>query len=191
MTDHKAIRYFSPRLIFFERDEYGKTNVIHIGDCGGFILSEEETNAIIEFCLKDKEIYRNDKERDFKNWRHQQEIDEERMRNQVIQEERKKANKVSGLNGKFKCTIYLMKDTIRGFIKIGMTSGLSGRFSQLKTANPAIEILKSYIGTRDDEVILHKHFMQHGKRVDGEWFSLGNADIEYVDNYFNKNAHEQ
>jgi len=186
MTDEQAIRLWSPRLVFFEKDQNGVFRVVHIGDSSGYILSEEETDAIIDFCLQDKERYKSNKERDFKNWQYQQEVDKESRQRQEKENERRRAKKAAESNGEFKCTIYLMKDTIRGFIKIGMTNSLSGRLTQLKTANPAIEILKSYIGTTNDEKILHKHFMQHGKRVDGEWFTLGNADLEYIENYFNQ-----
>lgn len=188
MTDEQVIRLMSPRLVFFEKDKNGAFRVVHIGDCGGFILSEEETNAIIDFCLKDKETYKNQEERDFKNWQYGKEIEDERKRREALAQENKRAKKLAESNGEFKCTIYLMKDTIRGFVKIGMTNSLDGRFSQLRTANPAIEILKTYAGATTDEKVLHGHFKKLGKRVDGEWFSLGNSDLEYIDNYFTSKA---
>lgn len=85
---------------------------------------------------------------------------------------------------KEKREIYLIKDVGRGLVKIGVAKNTRIRFSQLKTANAGIELIKFYHGISIDERLLHKHFKTIGKRVDGEWFSLSCEDLDFIDSYF-------
>lgn len=85
------------------------------------------------------------------------------------------------------CYIYLIKDRIRGFHKIGKAKNVSSRFSQLKTANPGIELVYHYRGKESDERALHSLLDAFDKRVDGEWFNLDDSDIQGFQNYFSEN----
>ena len=84
------------------------------------------------------------------------------------------------------CFIYLIKDGRRGLHKVGKANNVSTRFSQLKTANPGIELVFHYRGKESDEKAIHSVLEGFGKRVDGEWFNMNEADIQYFQQYFVK-----
>lgn len=70
-----------------------------------------------------------------------------------------------------------------GYYKVGRTKNLDSRMYQLEVALPydlelvcAIEV-KDYITT---EKALHDLFTDAGKHIKGEWFELGETDIEYI-----------
>lgn len=86
------------------------------------------------------------------------------------------------------CYIYVIKDTVRGFHKIGKATNLANRFSSLRTANPAIEIVCHFKGNDFDEKQLHAIFNEMGKHIDGEWFSLTQDDINTINDYFTSKA---
>lgn len=81
-------------------------------------------------------------------------------------------------------TVYVMRDTVRGFYKIGFTTNISNRFAALKTANPAIEITTHYPGSISDERKLHKMFTVLDKHVDREWFELDDSDLDLIKEFF-------
>ena len=82
------------------------------------------------------------------------------------------------------CFIYLIKDMRRGWHKVGKARNVSARFSQLKTANAWIELVFYYRGKESDEGIIHGVLHGFGKHIDGEWFNMDAADIEYFHKYF-------
>jgi hypothetical protein len=84
------------------------------------------------------------------------------------------------------CHIYLIKDTIRGVYKIGKAKNVDTRFSQIKTSNPGVQLVCSYFGKESDEKTIHSVLHSFGKHVDGEWFNMGEADIDYFHQYFDK-----
>ena len=88
------------------------------------------------------------------------------------------------------CFVYLLKDSVRGFYKIGRCKNVADRFKQLKTANPNIEIVKSYVARMDDEGELHAHFKGKGSHVDGEWFSLDENDLQAIESYFKNKTNQ-
>lgn len=87
----------------------------------------------------------------------------------------------------FKSYIYFLKDINRGIIKIGKTSHLYFRISQIRssmiTAGINVEGLKLigiYPTISQDVDLVEKefHFRFKDKRVLGEWFKINEADIE-------------
>ena len=87
----------------------------------------------------------------------------------------------------FKSYIYFLKDINRGIIKIGKTSHLYFRISQIRssmiTAGINVEGLRLigiYPTISQDIDLVEKefHFRFKDKRVLGEWFKINEADIE-------------
>lgn len=71
--------------------------------------------------------------------------------------------------------LYLIKDHTRGFIKIGFTKDVAGRYNQLRTANAGIELLYSWPGDTDMEYSLHQKYLD--RWVDGEWFLMSDKEV--------------
>lgn len=173
--------YFNPRFVFFGTDEAGNVVVEHIGDNSGHMLEREEIEAIIRYCKWELKEFSAER-REFENYKRDKEHEEEnekyRAKRKIETEAKKKEPSI----------IYIIRDTIRGFYKIGITRGkLESRMSQLKTANPSIELVCNYIGSILDEQSLHAHLTQVGKHVGGEWFSLEQSDLDFVQSYFQSN----
>lgn len=80
--------------------------------------------------------------------------------------------------------VYLMRDTTNGLIKIGYSSNVTAREKTLQSEKPAIELLNYWVGTREDEKILHRLFKN--KRIRGEWFEINNQELTQIKNYFSK-----
>lgn len=78
--------------------------------------------------------------------------------------------------------VYLAKDEIRGYIKIGHTLNVKTRMTQLKVSNAGVEYLIDFKGTKRDEKVLHGFFVE--QRISGEWFKLDTEDIDFIANYF-------
>lgn len=74
--------------------------------------------------------------------------------------------------------IYLIKDNIRGPIKIGFTQNLDGRYAQLRLSNAGLGLEFSFHGTTDDEVDLH--FMFRDLHIGSEWFVLSEVDVQNI-----------
>jgi hypothetical protein len=74
---------------------------------------------------------------------------------------------------------YLMLDILRGFYKIGKSRNPQIRENTLQAEVPTIELL--HVIQDDIESYLHKKFDL--QRVRGEWFSLSQADINYIKSY--------
>jgi hypothetical protein len=60
--------------------------------------------------------------------------------------------------------------------KIGKSVNAENRISQCKTANPEIQLLVSGYGISEKEL----HDKYKDKRVDREWFSLNESDVEWI-----------
>jgi hypothetical protein len=74
---------------------------------------------------------------------------------------------------------YLMRETQRGYYKIGKAMNPKIRESTLQAELPTIELL--HIIERDIEAYLHKKFA--AKRLRGEWFNLSKSDVNYIKSY--------
>jgi hypothetical protein len=77
--------------------------------------------------------------------------------------------------------IYIILCKRTKLYKIGLTcSGIHSRISQLKTANPDIEIHSHF---KTDDVFSTEswlHYVYSDKRVSGEWFDLTESDLERI-----------
>jgi DNA-binding PadR family transcriptional regulator len=83
---------------------------------------------------------------------------------------------------KFHGYVYLIKDLL-GHTKIGYTKNIKERLEQLKRIKKSELFLIHLLKTSDMvtlESFFHKKF--DSKRVEGEWFKLNQADIEYIKN---------
>ncbi len=78
--------------------------------------------------------------------------------------------------------VYLIKDCFRDIYKIGFATNVDSRFSQLKTANAGIELVKHYPATMEHESALHELFSC--LNITGEWFALETAHIAEIDMFF-------
>jgi hypothetical protein len=77
--------------------------------------------------------------------------------------------------------VYLCRDCVSGYTKIGMTTtGLTCRLQSLKVANPRLEIVGAIDSSepRNLERRIHKDLAD--KWVSGEWFDLSRADIDGI-----------
>ena len=150
-------------------------NIVELSDKNGLLISKIFAELLIEH-LQNYVSENTNEQIDEKNRQRLDQIDAE------IEQMLK--NKAKGI--KPPCIIYLAKDMPRNIVKIGCTASLASRINQLKTSNGGVELLSQFSGNRDDEKNLHKTFTCMGKRVSGEWFSLGSADIDYIESYFDQ-----
>ena len=74
--------------------------------------------------------------------------------------------------------IYLMKDEINGFIKIGRAKNPESRERTLQSEKPTIKLIYKCKGFVSDETLLHKKYKKY--RLRGEWFRLTNEQIEEI-----------
>jgi Meiotically up-regulated gene 113 len=74
---------------------------------------------------------------------------------------------------------YPMRDTLRGFYKIGKSKNPTIREGTLQAEVPTIELL--HVIHDDIELYLHEKF--NSKRLRGEWFDLSEADVNYIKSY--------
>ena len=152
-------------------------NFVELCDNNGLLLSKRFARMLIEYLEgyinenTDEEIEAENKLRALEDEKHMAEILEARDSRPAK-----------------KGFVYLATDSNRGFIKIGFTTNVKARITQLKVANAGVEYLSHFDGTYEDEQHLHTHFKTLGKRISSEWFSLGNADIEFIENFFNRKA---
>lgn len=171
----------NPYFMYF--DESG--NAEDLRDQQGKILTREMVKSLIVYTKRFLKRYPTNDHIELKNMRIQREHDEQN----TVYIKQRDAKRADAKENKDRRDIYLIKDIHRGCYKIGVAKDASIRLTQLKTANAGIELIKFFKGVVSDERDLHKHFMQQGKRIDGEWFSLGTSDIEHIELYFsNKTA---
>jgi len=164
-----------PIVVEFDQDG----NVDSFLDCMGYYAHFDNVQAILTAA-----------KRYIKKHKNQDEID--RLNNELaylqelqeIREKRERKNKIKPQKIDNPCHIYLVHDVIRGLHKVGKAKTVSTRFCQLKTSNPGIELICSYRGVESDEKAIHSVLKSFGKHVDGEWFLMDSADIDYFHRYF-------
>ena len=96
---------------------------------------------------------------------------------------------ISNFNFKLKnkeTFIYMMKDDVNGFIKIGMSAKPQYREKTLQSEKPSIILIFKHKGYQEDEKKLHQMF--DSKRIRGEWFDLAQDEIQKVKNYFKEKS---
>lgn len=162
-----------PIMVHYRTNKRGEIETTEIMDCNGMLPDIKIIDAIELACQVSKQ---NNPQhvRDLKNKAAMYDMQNPVYEKRPPSQKREK-----------KCIVYVMRDTVRGFHKIGITKSLSSRLSQLKTANPAIEIVTHYNGIDTDEKHLHSVFKEMGKHIDGEWFELDSEDLELISEYFN------
>lgn len=74
--------------------------------------------------------------------------------------------------------IYLVRDKITNYHKIGYSVEPKVRETTLQSQKPDLEMIWTKKGINYDETILHRKFKS--KRVRGEWFDLTKEDIELI-----------
>lgn len=72
--------------------------------------------------------------------------------------------------------IYLMINQRNGLYKIGRSVKPTVREHTLQSDEPEINLLRTWLGTHNDEIYLHEIFSS--SRVRGEWFRLSDEQIE-------------
>lgn len=92
--------------------------------------------------------------------------------------------RVNGTSRSGRGWVYLMKDTVRGFYKIGWTKKKTPKFreSTLQAEVPSIIIVEAWKATPADERECHDRFA--AKRLRGEWFDLDASDIQALSEIF-------
>lgn len=178
MEDQRWALLASTCVLTFESDKDGSLQVSGIEDVMGNSMDREALLAIERYCkkrlalsdevLKNQNIVKVQKRQDFYS----------RIKIREIEK-----IGAPGIERDFKY-IYLAKDGLNGAIKIGITKNVDSRMLQLKTANASISILHIFEGMRSDEKALHEKFTKMGKRIGGEWFSLDDNDISFIQTYF-------
>ena len=85
--------------------------------------------------------------------------------------------------------LYVMYD--ERFYKIGCSDKPESRLKQVKTSNPTVKILLSF-QTDSAEVLEHSlHNKFEIKNIGGEWFTLNDADIEWIKTLDNPEIRKQ
>jgi hypothetical protein len=77
--------------------------------------------------------------------------------------------------------IYIMKDEINGFCKIGRSVNPELRERTLQSEKPSIKLIYKCKSFVSEENILHKKYNKY--RFRGEWFRLTNEQIEEIKSY--------
>jgi len=74
--------------------------------------------------------------------------------------------------------IYFIQDIEKGPIKIGFSTNPESRLTAIQTGYPyLLQIIKSFEGTREDEMLFHRRLRKH--RLMGEWFKP-HKDVYYL-----------
>lgn len=81
--------------------------------------------------------------------------------------------------------VYIIKDSVSNFYKIGKTLNLKQRLNQLKTGNPNISIIASKKTKKYSILEFHLHKKYKHKRIVCEWFNLDENDLEEIINSYN------
>ncbi len=81
----------------------------------------------------------------------------------------------TGVQVEIKKYVYLIKDHITGYIKIGYSKNPMAREGTLQAEKPTLEIIHLLDGDLKFEKSLHQKYKE--KRLRGEWFNLTTEDI--------------
>jgi hypothetical protein len=84
--------------------------------------------------------------------------------------------------------VYLMKNKLNGFVKIGVSTNPTQREKTLQSEEPDIDMFFSEASSMKIEKELHKHFAH--KRARGEWFKLTDDDVSYCVSYITENSNK-
>ncbi len=173
---HTNTFIYNPYFLYFDKDG----NAEDIRDCQDKILTREMVASVIAYAKQFLKRYPTNDHVELQNMRIQKWHDEwnEAYAKKLA------AERAEAKENKDRRDIYIIKDIYRGCHKIGIAKDVAIRLTQLKTANAGIELVKFFNGVVSDERILHKHFTQQGKRIDGEWFSLDVSDLKHIESYF-------
>lgn len=77
--------------------------------------------------------------------------------------------------------IYIVRDVVSGYFKIGKAADVISRVSNMETGNPnGIQLIDFFSVSNDlwAESMLHRRFAK--QRYRREWFALSNKDIEEI-----------
>jgi hypothetical protein len=130
----------------------------------------KELEDIIESCIKTLEIY------ELSNFN-----------DEIIFRENEKSlekefKKLGGERKKMPETfIYLMKDEINGYHKIGRSKTPHKREKTLQSEKPSITLVYSCKANIDEESLLHKKYNEY--RIRGEWFNLSEEQLQEIKSY--------
>jgi DNA-binding transcriptional MerR regulator len=80
--------------------------------------------------------------------------------------------------------IYLMKNNANGRIKIGISVDPRIREKTLQSAEPDVQLIHKWLGSKTDEQNLHTRFSDC--RIRGEWFSLNEFQVNEIIAYMNQ-----
>jgi hypothetical protein len=133
-----------------------------------FYIKELET--IIEACIKSLEMYQ--------TYRFNEDTIFKENEKAVQKEFRKLAGERKKMPETF---IYLMKDEINGYHKIGRSKTPEKREKTLQSEKPSITLVYSCKANIDEENILHKKYNQF--RIRGEWFNLSELQLQEIKSY--------
>jgi predicted DNA-binding transcriptional regulator AlpA len=76
-----------------------------------------------------------------------------------------------------------------GFVKIGHSTDVTYRLSQLQVASPhEMQLISSYVGGPSEERRLHKLFAEHRVRENNEWFVMSDEILAYIEATKNADA---
>ncbi len=170
--------FYPQVMVFCKKDDSGKWIVNGLEINYDYLLDIELLDAIIEACKVDKERYPTNEIRDAFRAKWEKEDEIKAIEKARIEKERAKEKPKQQASKS--CHIYVIRDTIRGFHKIGQSKNYISRFKTLRSANPCVEMVLAYSGIFEDEGWFHEHFTRKGKHIGGEWFELNESDIEEI-----------
>lgn len=133
-----------------------------------FYIKELET--IIEACIKSLEMYQLFRFNEDTIFRENEKALEKEFKK--LGTERKKMPETF---------IYLMKDEINGYHKIGRSKTPHKREKTLQSEKPSITLVYSCKANIDEESLLHKKYNEY--RIRGEWFNLSEQQLEEIKSY--------
>ncbi|QDV12798.1 hypothetical protein CA51_26840 [Rosistilla oblonga] len=74
--------------------------------------------------------------------------------------------------------VYLMKNELNGYYKIGRSKSPRYRERTLQSQEPEVSLKWKMEGTNEDEKHLHRKYKD--VRLRGEWFSLTHQDVQWI-----------
>ena len=114
------------------------------------------------------------------------ELEREKLSALQRSKEIRNLNKINNSNG----FVYFIRSELSGNTKIGKTSNLSARFSNIKMCDPSVTLLFAIRAENQHTLEKDIQFFFDTKRKVGEWFLLSTKDISYVRNRYKENLVE-
>lgn len=175
-----SARYYGDHITIAPETIWGGGEVCPVLiDREGRVIPHQEVAAILAAVMR-YYLLSSDEDIDMLNslFRFMDEESEKKAR-EVRTEQRRSAMKTAAIHRR-KGYVYVLK--AGPFYKIGVSKDVAKRVKQLSTLPPFdLEIIHT-IWTEDSyglEAELHEYF--NSKRKNGEWFTLDEADIEYIE----------